>query len=132
MQAKSKTAWEYVPAGLWWENGLIESRAKALKVTLKYVLSRTLRREEPALSYIDLCKLLTMAANAVNEQPVALWSQVDDFTLLTANRMPIGRMPKAAGEHLNDPEEQYVGASKHQRNLFNMWWKQQGFASLHP
>ena len=90
------TAWECAPAGLWWRNGLIESSAKAPMVTLKHVLSGTLRGEEPALSYIDLCKLLAMAGNAVNKRPVAMWSQADDFAPRTVNRMPVGRTPGVA------------------------------------
>ena len=93
VQARSKTAWEFVPAGLWWRSVLIELLAKALKVMLKYVLSRTMRGEEPTLSYIDRCKLLAMAANAVNERPVALWTLADNFVPLTVNPMLIGRMP---------------------------------------
>ena len=72
VQARSKTAWEFGPADLQWRNGFVKSRVKALKVTLKYVLSGTLRGEEPTRSYSDLCTLLALVANAVNERPVAL------------------------------------------------------------
>ena len=47
---------------------------KALKVTLKYLLAKTLSGEEPTLSYSDLCMVLAMVAKVVNERPVALWS----------------------------------------------------------
>ena len=46
--------------------------------------------------------------------------------------MLLGRMPGTAGEHHNDLKEQYYGASKYQRNLLNIWWKQQGFTRLPP
>ena len=35
VQARGKTTWEFVPAGLQWRNGLVESPVKALKVMLK-------------------------------------------------------------------------------------------------
>ena len=48
---------------------------------------------EPTLSYIDLCKLLVMAANAVNKRHIALWTLADNFVPLTVNPMLIERMP---------------------------------------
>ena len=99
-------------------------------VTLKHANFGTLRGEEPALSYIDLCRLFAMAANAVNKRPIALLSQADNFPPLTAIRMPVRRMTGVAVEHRDDPEQQYLDANKHQRDLFNMWWKQQGYVSL--
>ena len=67
VQARVKTAWELVPTGFQWRNGLIESRVKDLKVMLKYVLSRTLRGEELTLSYSNLCTLLAIVTNTVND-----------------------------------------------------------------
>ena len=71
-EARRKTAWEFVPAGCQWRNGLVESRVKAIKGTLKYMLSKTLSGEKRTLSYSDLCTVLAMVANMVNDQPVAL------------------------------------------------------------
>ena len=85
----------------------------ALKVTLKHVLSRTLR-------------------GAVNKQSIALWTLADDFVPLTLNQTLIGGTPGATVEHRGDLKEQYCGASKYQRKLLDMWWKQQEFASPLP
>ena len=101
-EARSKTTWEFVPASCQWRSGLVESRVRTLTVTLKYVLYRTLRGEEPTLSYKDLCTLLAMVANAVNQRPVALWTLADDFVSCTVNQMLIGRMPGAPVEHCDD------------------------------
>ena len=43
---------------------------KAIKVTLKHMLSKTLSAEKPALSYSNLCTVLAMVANVVNERPL--------------------------------------------------------------
>ena len=60
---RRKTDWEFVPAGCQWRNRLADTRVKALKVTLKSMLSG----EKRTLSYSDLCTLLAMVANMVNK-----------------------------------------------------------------
>ena len=84
---------------------------KALKVTLKYVLSRTLRGEEPTLSYSNLFTLLAMVVNVVNGQPVTLWALADYFAPFTVNQMLLGRTPGAAAEDHDDLDKQCFGAS---------------------
>ena len=69
---------------------------------------RMLSGEEPTLSYGDLCKLLAMATNTMNERPIAL---MDNFRPLTVNHMLIGREPEASVEHHNDLEKLHFGAS---------------------
>ena len=103
---------------------------------LKHMLSKTLSGEKPTLSYSNLCTVLAMVANVVNERPVTLWSLADDdFVPLTVNQLLLGKTPGASVKHRADQEEQCFGASKYQRDLLNMWWKRwkvQGFASLLP
>ena len=73
-----------------------------------------------------------MMANAVKERPVARWTLANNFVPLKGNQILIGGKPGAAVEHHDDLKEQYFGASKYQRDLLDMWWKQQGFTSLLP
>ena len=105
VQAQNKTAWEDTPADLWGRSGITESHTEAHMEMLKHALPRTLCGGELALSYIDLCKLLTM---------------------------PVRWMPGAAVEYLDNPEEQRLGVNKHQREHFNTWWKQQEHVGLQP
>ena len=133
--ARSKTTWEFIPAGFQWRNRIVKSRVEALKVALECVLSRMLHGEELTLSYSNLCTLLAVVENAVNKRSVALRTLTDNFEPLTANQMLLGGTPGAAVEHCDDLEERNFGASKHQRDLFDIWWKrwkQQGFTSLLP
>ena len=110
------------------------SGVKAFKVMLKYLLAKMLNEEETSLSYSDLCTVLAMVANVVNERPVALWTLVDDaFVPLSVKQLLFGRTHEASFEHRDDLEEQWFRASKYQRDLLDMWWKQwkeKGFASL--
>ena len=115
-----------------WSSTPQDDSVKALKMTLKYMLSG----EKSNLSYSDLCTLLAVVANMVNKQPVALWSLADDeFMPLTVNLLLLRKTPEASVEHHDDLEEQCFGASNYQQDLLVMWWKRwkdQGFASLLP
>ena len=99
---------------------------------LKQDLPGTLCGGEPALSNINLCKLLAMTASAVNKGSVAVWSQANNFAPLTGTQTPVGRMPGAAVEYLDNPKEQHLGVNKPQRDHFNTWWKQQEHVGLRP
>ena len=68
------TAWECVTTGHQWRNKIAELRVKAFKETLKQMFAKTLTGGEPTLSYNELCTLLTMTANVVNNQPITLRS----------------------------------------------------------
>ena len=69
------TDWEFVSVGHQWRNKLTELRVKAFKVTLKQMLSKTLSGDKPTLSYDELCTILIMAANVINNRPIALRSR---------------------------------------------------------
>ena len=103
--ARSKTAWESIPAGCQWRDGLIKARAEGLKVTCKKALPRMLRGEEPTSSYSDPYTLLMRVANEANEQPAILWTPADYFVPLKVNQKPLGRMPGAVVEYCNDLQE---------------------------
>ena len=63
-----------------------------------------------------------MAANMVNDQPVALRSLTDnDFVPLTVSQLLLGRTSGAPLEDQAVQEEQYFGASRYQEDLLNMW-----------
>ena len=108
---------------------------KAIKVTLKHMLSKAMSGEKPTLSYSELCMVLAMAANVVNDRPVALRSHTNDnFEALTVNQL-LGRTSGATLEPQAVEDGQYFGASRYQQDLLNLWWKlwkEQGFASLPP
>ena len=90
-EAERATAWRFLPAGHQWRNELAESRVKGFKVALKQTLSRTLSGGKPTLSY-ELCTVLTMAANVVNDQPIALRTRTsDDCVPFTVNQLLSGR-----------------------------------------
>ena len=127
-----KAAWESVPAGCPWRDGLGRQYVTALRVTIKYALAKTVQGEKTTSSYRYLCTLLATMANAVKERHVAMRALANDFAPLAGNQMLLGRMPGAAGEHHNDLMEQYLGASKYQHKLLDRWWMQPGFARLLP
>ena len=59
---------------------------KAFKVTLKQMLSKTQSGGKPTLKYEELCAVLTMAANVVNDLPIALKSPTsEDLVPFTVN-----------------------------------------------
>ena len=101
-----------------------------LRMMLKYALSKTIRGEKTTLSYSDLRTLLATMANAVKKRHIAPGTIANNFAPFAGNQIMLGRMPGAAGEHHNDLKEQYFGASKYQRDLLDIWWKQQGFTKL--
>ena len=83
---------------------------KASKVTLKRTLFKPLRGEDPTLSHGELCTVLAMAANMASNQPVALGSH-------TRRTLGAPLEPQAV------QDDQYLGSSRHQQDLVNLWWK---------
>ena len=109
---------------------------KAISTTLKQMLSETMSGGKPTLKYRELSAILTMAANLVNDRPIALNFPTSKglvpFTvnqLLTGLTLGASRVPHAV------QGVEFVIASRYQQDLLNMWWKlwkEQGFASLPP
>ena len=75
-----------------------------------------------------------MAANVASDQPVALGSCTSDsFMPLTVSQLLLGRTLGAPLEPQAVRDEQYLGASRHQQDLVNLWWKpwkEQGFDKI--
>ena len=74
-------------------------------MTLKQMLSETMSGVKPTLKYEELCAILTMAANMVNDRPIALRFPTSKglvpFTvnqLLTGWTLGASRVPHAVQE----------------------------------
>ena len=62
-------------------------RVKIVKAPLRHMLLKALGEEEPSPSYSELCTVLMMVADVVNELPVALrYPVVYDFMPLVSSR----------------------------------------------
>ena len=66
--AHQGTAWQFVPAGCQYSNGLAESRVKANKLTMDHLLMSMLINSKPTLTYAQLNTLLAGAALIVDER----------------------------------------------------------------
>ena len=117
-------AWDFVSAGHQWRNELAKSRVKAFKVTLKQMLSKTLSGDKLTLTYDELCTVLTMAANVVNDPPIALRTRTHgNLVPRTVNQLLSGRASGAVMEPHAVQDELYIGASRNQQDLLNLCWK---------
>ena len=112
------------------------------------MFANALSGEKPTIDYHELCMLLTMAANAVNDRPITLRSRArDDLVPLTVNQLLSGNTAGAPLEPQSVLDEQYFGAGRYRQvlmhfqasiylqDLLNLWWKlwkEQGFAGLLP
>ena len=134
LEAEQATVWRFVPVGHQWRNELAESRVKVFKVTRKQMLTRTLSGGKPTLSYEELCTVLTMAANVVNDQPITLRTRTsDNHVPFTMNQLMSERTSGVLLEPRAVQDIQFFVTSSYQQDLLNLWWKlwkEEGFASL--
>ena len=96
---------------------------KVIKATLKHMLLNALGGEEPTPSYSELCTVLVMVANVVNKLPVALRSPMDNDFVPLVSSTPLRRTSGALLEPQAVQVKQYLGVSRYQQDLLNMWWK---------
>ena len=66
MESSQGAEWSFVRAGTHFHDGLVESRARALKHALEHKLQESIIGSNLALNDAELCKLLSRAADAVN------------------------------------------------------------------
>ena len=94
---------------------------KAIKATLKPMLTNTLSGEKPTIDYYELCTILVMAANVANDRPVALRSRArDDLVPLTVNQRLSGNTAGAPLEPQVVLDKLYFGASRYRQVLVHV------------
>ena len=101
-----------------------QSRVKAVKATLRCMLSQTLSGEKPTPSYSELCLVLMIVASVVNNRTVALGSLTDDNLMPpTVNQPPLRGTTGALLKSQAVEDEQHFGGSRYQLDLMITWWK---------
>ena len=85
--------------------------------------TKALGEEELSPSYSDLCTVLMMVADVVNELPVALRYPVDDDFMPLVSSTPLGGTPEALPETRAAQVKQRLRVGGFQQDLMNTFWK---------
>ena len=123
-------------AGCQWRNGLAEVRVKATKKTLRQMLTTSVVRGRPTLTYAELQVLLAKVANVVNDHPIRVDQLTEDELVpLTVNQLLLGRtssaLPSDSATTPGNPRDR----RRYVDHLTQSWWslwQEQVFPLLMP
>ena len=122
--AKQRTKWRFAPAASQWRNGMSESRVKAFKQSLDYLMPAGAQN----LTTAEFYTLLKLCCNLINDRPLGVKrannSLDGDIIPITPNHLLLGRSSKQPPDSYveKNDENKLTRRMKFIHEIEEQWW----------